>query len=95
MPLLSNPKFDRYIDDRRLLEEIFKVRDLTDTDILLSEDEFNEQEQLRQQVEQLQQQVQQGMQLLQALEKMAPNLVRQAVERMGSSNNARSPQRGG
>ncbi len=86
MPILANPKFDRFIDDRRLLEEMFKVRDLTDTEIILSESEFNEREELRQQIEQLQQQLMQGMKLLEGIEKMAPNLVRQAVERMGALN---------
>ena len=83
LPVLANPKYDRFIDDRRLLEEMFKARDLMDTEIILSESEFNEREELRQQIEQLRQQVMQGMTLLEALWKMAPNLVRQAIDRTG------------
>jgi len=96
LPILANPKYDRFIDDRRLLEEIFKVRDLTDTEILLSEAEFDEREALKQQVQQLQQQLGQGMRLLDMLQKIAPNLVRQAMDRLGpEATNAGLAQPGG
>ncbi len=88
LPILSNPQYARFIDERKLLEEIFKVRDLTDTEIMLSEAEFDDREDMRQQIEQLSQQLQQGTDLLQQLWKTAPNLVRQAMDRMGPRKNA-------
>lgn len=88
LPLLSNPQYERFIDPRKLLEEIFNVRDLLDTEILLSESEFDEREDMRNQIQQLQQQLQEGMGLLQQLWKTAPNLVRQAMDRIGPQQNA-------
>lgn len=89
LPLLSNPAYARYVDSRRLLEEIFKVRDLTDSEILLTPQEYDEREALRQQIGQLQQQLGQGSELLEQLWKLAPNLVRQALDRLGPKAMAR------
>ncbi len=88
LPLLSNPAYVNYIDKRKLLEEIFKVRDLTDSEILLAPNEFDEQQALRQQLSQLQQQLAQGSELIEMLWKIAPNLVRQAFDRMGPESMA-------
>ncbi|WP_420588229.1 portal protein [Bacterioplanoides sp.] len=82
LPLLSNPQYGRYIDARKLLEEIFKVRDLLDTEILLSPQEYDEREALRNQIQQQQQQLQKLTELLDKLYKQAPALVRQAADRL-------------
>ena len=82
LPLLANPQYGRYIDSRKLMEEIFKVRDLLDTEILLSPEEYDEREQMRQQLQQQQQQLQKLMGLLDKVYKQAPSLVRQAADRL-------------
>ncbi len=82
LPLLSNPQYSRFIDPRKLMEEIFKVRDLLDTEILLSPQEFDEREAMRQQMQQQQMQLQKLTELLDKVYKQAPSLVRQASDRM-------------
>ena len=84
LPLLANPQYGRYIDSRKLMEEIFKVRDLLDTEILLSPSEYDEREAMRGQLQQQQQQLQKLMQLLDKVYKQAPSLVRQAMDRVPS-----------
>lgn len=82
LPLLANPQYGRYIDSRKLMEEIFKVRDLLDTEILLSPEEYDEREAMRGQLQQQQQQLQKLMMLLDKVYKQAPSLVRQAADRL-------------
>ena len=94
LPLLSNPAYARYVDNRKLLEEIFKVRDLVDTEILLSPSDYEEREALRQQITQMQQQLGAGANLVQMLWKIAPNLVRQAMDRLGPEAMLLKPQSG-
>ena len=82
LPLLANPQYNRYVNNRKMMEEIFKVRDLMDTEILLSPEEYDEREDMRQQLQQLQQQLQQMGQVFQQLRKMAPNLLSQVIGRI-------------
>ena len=86
LPLLANPQYGRYIDSRKLMEEIFKVRDLLDTEILLSPQEYDEREAMRSQIEQQQQQLQKFMILLDKLYKLAPSLVKQAADKVPPEN---------
>ncbi|MCG7916024.1 MAG: hypothetical protein JAY71_19335 [Candidatus Thiodiazotropha weberae] len=82
LPMLMQPPFVSHVDIRKLLEEVFKVRDLLDSEILLSEREFDERQQMSQRIEQLQGQVQQGMALIEQLRRIAPTLLRQAMDRV-------------
>lgn len=82
LPLLSSPQYSRFIDPRKLMEEIFKVRDMLDTEILLSPQEFDEREAMRQQIQQQQLELQKLSDLLDKVYKQAPSLVRQAADRM-------------
>ena len=82
LPLLMNPLYAKYIDQRQLLDEIFKCRDMLDSDILLSEEEFNERQQMQQTISQQQKKLDEGMQLLEKLWKIAPTLVREAMDKI-------------
>ncbi len=82
LPMLMQPPFLPHIDVRKLLEEVFKVRDLLDSEILLSPQQFDERQQMQQQIEQLQGQVQMGTRLIEHLNRIAPTLLRQAMDRI-------------
>ena len=82
LPMLMQPPFVSHIDIKKLLEEVFKVRDLLDTEILLSPEEFDERNQMAQQIQQLQGQVNMGTQLIEKLNRIAPTLLRQAMDRI-------------
>ena len=87
LPMLMQPTFLPYIDVRKLLEEVFKVRDLLDSEILLSPQQFDERQQMQQQIEQLQGQVQMGTRLIEHLNRIAPTLLRQAMDRIEPPQN--------
>lgn len=82
LPLLTNPAYSNYVDQRALLDEIFKARDMLDSDILLSPQEYDERQKMQQQLQQLQQKLNEQMQLLELLWKSAPTLVRQAMDKI-------------
>ena len=84
LPLLANPQYEQFINNRKLLEEIFKVRDLLDTEILLSPQEYDERQALEQQIQQQQQQTQKLMKLLDRVYKQAPTMVKQAMDKLPS-----------
>ena len=82
LPMLMQPPFVAHIDVKKLLEEVFKVRDLLDSEILLTPEQFDERRQMQQQIQQLQGQVNMGTQLVEQLNRIAPTLLRQALDRI-------------
>lgn len=82
LPMLMQPPFLAHIDVKKLLEEVFKVRDLLDSEILLSPEQFDERQQLQSQVQELQGQVNMGTALVEQLNRIAPTLLRQAMDRI-------------
>ncbi len=82
LPLLTNPAYSNYVDQRSLLEEIFKARDMLDSEILLTPQEYDERVKMQQQIQQQQQQINDNMKLIELLWKAAPTLVRQAMDKI-------------
>ena len=82
LPLLTNPGYANYVDQRALLEEIFKARDMLDSEILLTPQEYDERQKMQQQLQQQQQKLDEQMRLLELLWKAAPTLVRQAMDKI-------------
>lgn len=82
LPLLTNPSYASYVDQRALLEEIFKARDMLDSEILLSPQAYDERKKMQQKVQQLQSELSKQMQLVELLWKAAPTLVRQAMDKV-------------
>ncbi len=82
LPLLANPQYAQFINNRTLLEEIFKVRDLLDTEILLSPQEYDERQALQQKLQQQGQQLQKLMGLLDRVYKQAPGIVKQSMDKL-------------
>ena len=82
LPLLMNPVYADYVDQRKLLDEIFKARDMLDSEILLRPEEYDERKRLKEQLADLQQRLAKSMKLMDELWKLAPTLVRQALDRI-------------
>ena len=90
LPMLMQPPFLPHIDVKKLLEEVFKVRDLLDSEILLTPEQFDERQQMAAQIQELQGQVNMGTALVEQLNRIAPTLLRQAMDRIKLPN----PQQG-
>ena len=82
LPLLANPQYAQFVNQRNLLEEIFKTRDLMDTEILLTPQEYDERQALEQQIKQQAQQIQKLMTLLDRVYKQAPSIVKQSMDKL-------------
>ena len=57
MPTLTAPQFMPFVNNRKMLGEIMKARDLDDTEILLSEEEANDKSVLEQQIMQMNEEI--------------------------------------
>lgn len=77
LPVISAPQFMPFINSRVLLGEIFKARDLDDTEILLDEQAVNDHSVMQQQVNQLGEELAWYKAYMQNLHKTAPSLARE------------------
>ena len=76
----NNERDSRFVDRRKLWEETLMVRDLGGSDIIYSEEDYNEHAEKDAQLQQLTQQVGATTLLLDELDKVAPELMKQAQE---------------
>lgn len=80
LPVISTPQFLPFINSRVLLGEIFKARDLDDTEILLDEQQVNDRSVLQQQISELGEQLAWYKAYMQNLHKTAPSLARELTD---------------
>ena len=79
-PIVTAPQFMPFINNRILLGEMFKARDLDDTEILLSEEQANDRSLMQQQVSQLQDQLAWFQAFVQKMHTDYPSLARQVTD---------------
>ena len=79
-PILTAPQFMPFINNRVMLSEMFKARDLDDTEILLNEDQANDRALLHQQLGAMQEEIAWYKAFMQNLSKKAPSLTREMTD---------------
>ena len=80
LPMLSAPQFVPFINNRTLLGEIFKARDLDDSEILLNEEQANDRAMLQQEIDALAQEIAWYKAFMQNMSKTAPSLTREITD---------------